>query len=279
MLSIIVLSSDGYADCWHPFFQSFKKYFPLKDEYEILLSTNEKKYEHEGLLIKMINSGLTTSWSKRLKNCVKQAKYENLFVLTEDFFIRSPLNVVMFEGFLDLLQQRDDVDHIRLLSTYDRTKSSPSKFPSLDLIDPKTKLRFLYLPGLWKRKVLAKYLFNFESVFMSEKIGDIRSTIYKDNFYAISRSYYKKHGQFYDCTPSGALFKGKWSKDWIVPFFERENIDIDLTIRGFATLDFQKSTRLQNKMQLIKHPIPTIQSFSTLLWLKIRGILGLIKKK
>ncbi|MCK0131208.1 hypothetical protein MWU59_06780 [Flavobacteriaceae bacterium F08102] len=277
MLSIIVLSSDGYADCWYPFFYSLKKYFPLKNEYEIILSTNEKKYTHEGLEIKTINSGLTTPWSKRLKNCVQQAKYDLLFVLTEDFFIRSPLNVTMFEGFLNLLKEKSDVHHIRLLSTYDRTASIPSEYPHLDLIDPKTKLRFLYLPGLWKRNVLAKYLFNYESVFMSEKIGDIRSTIYKDNFYAISRSYYKEHGQFYDCTPSGALFKGKWSKEWIVPFFKRENIDIDLSLRGFATLDFQKSTRLKNKIQLIKHPISTIRSFSSLLWLKIKGILGLIK--
>ena len=51
MLSLVILSSDGYSDCWDPLFYTLKKYFPGIEKYEIILSTNTKSYSFPGLNI------------------------------------------------------------------------------------------------------------------------------------------------------------------------------------------------------------------------------------
>lgn len=64
MISFIVLSYDGYADCWDPFFTLLKKYFPESKEFEIILSTTTKSYEFEGLNIKTLTHGNDAPWGK-----------------------------------------------------------------------------------------------------------------------------------------------------------------------------------------------------------------------
>ncbi len=269
MLSIIVLSSDGYSDCWIPFFKLFRKNFPDLDKYEIILSTNTKTFEYSGLKIKTITHGEKTAWSKRLKVCLKKAKNDIVLVMAEDLFLRSLIDVKKLNDFLVLMKGADDIDHIRLLSTRDRTKVKGSAYDDLDEIEQKTKLRFLYLPGLWKKNILLKYLVNYESPFMSEKLGDARSWIYKHRFYAVSSKRRDNDEQFYDCRPSGALFKGKWS-NWVPALLKEYDVHIDFDKRGFETKEFAKTSRIKSKIELLKTPISTFRSFLNIIILYIK---------
>lgn len=270
MVSVIVLSSDGYDDCWNPFFDLFAKNFPQAKNYEIILSTNSKDYHHEELKINVIRHGMIP-WSKRFKDSVKQAKHETIFMLVEDDFLKSPMDPNKFDEFVQLIQSDTGIDHIRLLSTFERTKMTSHRIGILEEIAPKTKLRLTYLPGLWKKDVLLKYLVDYESPFMAEKIADWKSWLYKDGFYAVSREYVDLNGQFYDGMASGGIFRGKWA-DWVVPFFKKNNIEIDYDIRGFATDEFRSTTRLKSRIDLLKNPITTIRSFLSLsmVYLKVK---------
>jgi len=270
MVSIIVLSSDGYDDCWNPFFDLFAKNFPEAGNHEIILSTNSKEYHHDKLEIKVIRHGLIP-WSKRFRDSVLQAKHDIIFMLVEDDFLRSPMDSEKFNEFVELLESNPKIDHIRLLSTFERTKMTSKTIGILEEVAPKTKLRLTYLPGLWKKDVLLKYLVDYESPFMAEKIADWKSWLYNDGFYAVSRAYVDLHGQFYDGMASGGIFRGKWA-DWVAPFFKENNIDMDYEIRGFATDEFRSTTRLKSRIDLMKHPITTLRSFSSLLmvYLKVK---------
>jgi hypothetical protein len=94
---------------------------------------------------------------------------------------------------------------------------------------------------------------------MSERFGNIRSKIYKDGFYTVSKKYIEENGQFYDCEQSGVIFKGKWPR-WVAAFFDKEGIEIDYTIRGFVTKEYRKETRKKSKLELIKNPVSTLRS-------------------
>jgi len=269
MLSIIVLSSDGYSDCWIPFFKSIKKNFPEIEKHEILLSTNTKYFQYSDLNIKTLAHGKEVPWAKRLRLSLEQAKNDIVLILVEDLFLKSEINIKMFNEFLVLIKNSKKIDHIRLLSTRDRTKTKPSEFNNLDEIEQKTKLRFIYLPGLWKKNILLKYIFDFENIFMSEKIGDFRSWIYKHKFYAVSSERKDNKEQFYDCRPSGGLFKGKWQK-WVIPFFKENNIDIDFDKRGFLTKEFIKTSRKKSRLDLLRSPILTFRSFFSIIIIFIK---------
>ena len=270
MVSVIVLSSDGYDDCWNPFFDLFAKNFPQAKNYEIILSTNSKDYHHEELEINVLKHGMIP-WSKRFKDSVKQARHDTIFMLVEDDFLMSPMDATMFEEFLRLIQNDPRIDHIRLLSTFERTKMTSNKIGLLEEIAPKTKLRLTYLPGLWKKDILLKYLVEYESPFMAEKIADWKSWLYKDGFYAVSREYVETNGQFHDGMASGGIFRGKWA-DWVVPFFKKNNIEMDYDLRGFATDEFRSTTRMKSRIDLLKSPVTTLRSFLslTVVYLKVK---------
>jgi len=215
MFSFIVLSSDGYSDCWDPFFKQYEKYFPKISDSEIILSTNNKTYNHKTLNIKVLKHGNDLSWSERFMLSLEAAKYEIVLPLSEDFLLRSKVNEATFSAVLKMMMEEENIDHIRLLRK-DVYKTQKSNFAHLDAIDLKTKKRFIFSPGLWKKSVLKKYLLKHENPWMAEKMGDLRAKVYKDGFYCISKDYVENNGQLYDTFFSGVIYKGKCAT-YVVP--------------------------------------------------------------
>lgn len=271
MLSIIVLSSDGYSDCWDPFFSLLKKNFPEAKNYEIILSTNTKEFEFSGLNIKTLRNGIDTPWSKRLKLSLASSSNEIVMVLVEDFFILSRINSKVFENLLNSIKTNKEIDHIRMLYKMDRVKTVPSKYQYLDEIDQYTKHRFLFLPGFWKKSVLQKYVTNFESPYMAEKMGVVKSWILKDGFYAISKSYIEKFENLYNCGTSGAIVKGKWEK-WLPNILEENNVYIDFKIRGFRDDKSKQKANIKIYMNLLNNPFSTFKSVLSVLALFFKSI-------
>ena len=56
-LTILINTSDGFEDCWNPFFTLFKKYWP-NNQSPVFLNTEFKNYVHPGLNIKSTNKPL-----------------------------------------------------------------------------------------------------------------------------------------------------------------------------------------------------------------------------
>ena len=268
MLSIIVISSDGYSDCWDPFFKLLKKNFSGVEKYEILLSTNTKEYSFPDLNIRTLGHGKDVSWAKRVKLSLEQAKNDIVLILIEDMFLGSEINIEEFNNFLSLMNNSTEIDHIQLLSTRNRTKMKPSKYDHLDEIIRKTKMRFIYLPGLWKKEVLKKYLYDHENIYLSEKLGDIRSRIYSHGFYAVSSTELNNSNEFYNSRPSGALYKGKWQNS-IRPLLEKNKIEIDFTKRGFVDSEYIKSVKSKSKLEIFKNPFYLFKSFLLIIILYI----------
>jgi len=262
MLSFIVLSSDGYSDCWDPFFISFEKRFPKIENIEIILSTNTKDYSYKNLNIKVLAHGKDMPWSKRLRLSLEKAKNDIVLPLSEDFLLRSEVNKDVFTKVLDLIIYEKGIDHIRLLRA-PVYKTEKCDFEFLDKISAKTKKRFLFSPGLWKKDVLKKYINDHESPWIVEKMGDFRSKIYKDGFYCISNKYVKKNGQLYDTFFSGVIYKGK-CQSFVVPFLEEEGFT-EILKRGVMTKDERSALKREAKKNLIADFFSILKSFFNLI--------------
>lgn len=271
MISLIVCSYDGYSDCWDPYFKMLVKYFPEAKDFDIILSTNTKDYQFEGLNIRVLKHGNDAPWGKRQKESLKLAKYDIVFPLSEDYFLRSRVNFKMFKHFVDLMKNNEEIDHIRMLRYSVKWTDKVSNFEFLNKIDPVCKHRFLLIPGLWKKNTINKYLRNYENIYMSEKINGIRSWIYKDSFYTISEEYVEKHGQLYDTWNSGFIFKGKWPV-WCVRSLENEDLNIDYSIRGTIDNKEAKKTRWASKKAIMKTPITSSKSFLNVIGLFIKSL-------
>ncbi len=278
MITLIVISYDGYSDCWNPFFTLLRKYFPESEKFEIILSTTTKKYEFPGLKIKTLAHGKDAPWGKRLRLSIKEAKYDIVFPLTEDYFLKSKVDFKMFNYFVNLISDNKQIDHIRLLRYRVYWKAKKSKFDHLEIIEPVTKHRFLFVPGIWKKQTLYKYLKDYENPFMSEKISGFRSWIRKDGFYSVTEDFVKDSGQLYDTFNSGFVFKGKWVP-WGLDFLRDENIKIDYSKRGILIKEKMKKTRIQSKLEMLKNPISTSKSVLSLLGLLFESIFINMKGK
>jgi len=258
MLSFIILSSDGYDDCWDPFFEQFEKNFPKEIDLEIILSTNEKNYSNNSLDIKVIKHGNNLAWSKRYLLCLEAAKYEVVLPLSEDFFLKSKMNYNAFKKVVQLISSREDIDHIRLLRK-EVYKTTSSNIAMLDNITNDTKKRFIFSPGLWKKSVLKKYLLPHENPWIAEKMGDLRSKIYKHGFFCISKEYVEQNGQLYDTFFSGVVYKGKCAH-YVVDFLTKEGYHKILE-RGIMSKEDMKAAKLKAKRNLIFSIIPIIHSY------------------
>lgn len=275
MISLVVCSYDGYSDCWVTFFTLLKKHFPESEKFEIILSTTNKTYEFPGLKIKTLMHG-NVPWGKRLKQSLKEAKYDVVLPMSEDYFLKSKVNFEMFSYFVNLIYENEEIDHIRLLRYRVLWKSKKSDIVFLEKINPITKHRFLLIPGLWRKQTLNKYLKDYENVFMSEKMSGYRSWIRRDGFYSITEEYVEKFGHVYNTWNSGFIFKGKWVP-WGLEYLKEENIDIDFSERGILTKDEMKNTRIKSKLNILKDPISSTKSFSNVIFLLIKSFF--VKRK
>ncbi len=274
MLSFIVLSSDGYSDCWDPFFELFEKRFPNIHNLEIILSTNTKEYSYSNLNIKTIAHGENLPWSKRLRLSLEMAKNEIVLPLSEDFFLISKVDEIAFTKVLDSIIIEDEIDHIRLLNVGNDLEES--KFELLDKITPNSKKRFLFSPGLWKKEILKKYINDNENPWLAERMGNFRSKIYQDGFYCISQDYVNSSGQLYDTYFSGVIYKGKCTHN-TAPFLKNEGFN-EILKRGILTKAEAKEVKKKAKTDLIFDVVPMIKSLSNIVYLYFKEKIKLIFK-
>lgn len=267
MLSFIVLSSDGYSDCWDPFFELFEKHFPNIPNMELILSTNTKNYTHKTLKIKILAYGNDLPWSKRYKLCLDQAENEIVLPLSEDFFLKSKIDEKDFMTALNHILNEKEIDHIRLLNR-DIFETEKSSYSLLDKISLSTKKRFIFSPGLWKKQVLKKYLVDYESPWLAEKMGNLRAKIYKDNFYCISEDYVKEKGQLYDTFFSGVIYKGKCGH-YVVSFLEKEGYT-DILKRGIMSKSDMKDVKQKAKKKLVLDFFPIMRSLYHIITLYLK---------
>jgi hypothetical protein len=256
-LSVIISSSDGYRDCWDPFFKLFKLYFPVQLASEILLVTNAEEYTDPELNIRTITTNKKGEkilpWGKRFDIALEKAKSDVVLILFDDLFLRSAVNQQKLQELINLIYQHPEIGHIRLRPGPWHKKKS--EFEDLDLIKRWTKHRMTMYPGLWRKEVIKRHLIKFESPWALEIIGTWRSGALNDRFYSVSKDYMMKHGLIYDCSTSGGLMKGKWDKSAVVDSFYKHQIIIDYNLRGFYTpADRKKSRRELHKKMLLNIP-------------------------
>ncbi|GMT45779.1 MAG: hypothetical protein IEMM0006_1611 [bacterium] len=258
-VSVIISSSDGYRDCWDPFFKLFQLYFPVELASEILLVTNAEEYSDPELNIRTITTNNKNEkilpWGRRMSIALEQANSDVVMILFEDLFLRSAVNRQKLKELIHLIYQHPEIGHIRLRTGPWRKEKS--KFKDLDLIKRWTKYRVVMFPGLWRKEVLKKHLVLSELPWELEILGTWRSGALNDLFYSVSKDYLIKHGQIYNCTPAGGLIKGKWDERAVSDLFEKHQINVDYSLRGFYTPAERKKGRRELRRKVLSN-IPDI---------------------
>lgn len=91
-IALLVNSCDKYEDLWAPFFTLLKKYW--NPEYPIVLNTESKDFNFEGLNIKTLKlfENKNVEWSERLRITLENIDSEYVITLLDDFFLEKSVD-------------------------------------------------------------------------------------------------------------------------------------------------------------------------------------------
>jgi hypothetical protein len=238
-LTVLVNSTDTFNDCWPPFFQLFKRYWP-SCPCPVILNTETREYFDPGLQV--ISSKTQAddppgsprlSWSDCLIRCLDTIRTPFVLYLQEDYFLNGPVDQVFVEQCVDVMVEHD-VPHIRLMEIdvnahYHKTHLHPLLWQ----IDQRANYRISLQAGLWNVAALRALLRSGESAWGFERRGCIRSMSKPDVFLCQSLDHFNHRGQYpVSYRPTG-IVRGKWYAPAVVELFAAHGISVDYTKRGF----------------------------------------------
>lgn len=244
--SIFVNTSDGYSDCWMPFFTLFKKYWP-ECEAPIYLNTEREVFKFDGLNIisTQVQSGThkKMSWSECLVAGLSQVRTPLVLYFQEDYFIDSPVRNDVVERAVDFMVAQREVRHIQLTHIGSQGPFDPTSEDWLGAIRKFAPYRISTQAAMWRIDTLLSYVEAEESGWMFEIFGTWRAWGKADCFLIANINgdppaiHYLHTG----------VIKGKWLPE-IAIVFERNQISLDLNARGF----YKEKPKLIQKCELIK---------------------------
>lgn len=258
-LTVFVNTSDSFEDCWEPFFKLFKLYWP-DCPYPIVLNTETKEYQYEGLNISCSKVSLgelkPLGWSECLMRALDGIETPYILYLQEDYFLEASVRKDLFSILLSELHSAD-IGAIRLLSTDAIGPFYPTNSAFTLEIDKKAKWRLSLQAGLWKKTVLRSLVRKHETPWQLESYGSYRTRRLKEKIFSVNPVEISKKGsEVFPYTPTG-IVAGKWVKDIVVPLFKKHKIELDFSIRGFHLYGARKKKR----KAFLRRVIDRVRSF------------------
>ncbi len=227
-ISVLVNSCDKYEDAWKPFFHFFKKHWSACP-YKVYLNTESKQYVDDDIEIHTINSRKGISWSKRLKNALKQIDTEYIIFLLEDFFFLDDVDQGEIDKCLGYMEEDKKITTISFVN-YVKPKLLPSNIPGYGEKDENGRYFLGCQAALWRRKDLIKYLSPYENAWQYEEVGTERAKLYGKKFLKT----YESHAFVYELIPESGGFgicNGKWLES-NVDLFKKEGLSVNFDRLG-----------------------------------------------
>ena len=235
-LTVLVNTSDGFADCWGPFFTLMATFWP-GCPYPIVLNTETAEHAHPAFRIRAARVGAGSSrrltWSECLARCLEAIETPYVLYLQEDFFLEAPVRQDWIETFLDTLRA-GEADVIRLMECGGSGPWQPTRDPALWRVDRNARYRIALQAALWRKSTLLGSLRPHESAWQLEGFGSARARRRRgETVLCAARDRF--HGPGREIFPYQAtgVVAGKWERAIVEPLFAAHAINVDFSRRGF----------------------------------------------
>lgn len=246
--TVLVNSSDGFEDCWEPFFTLYEKYWPQANAL-IFLNTETKNWSYPNLDLtctSVQNPSLPRlTWSECLIAGLDQIKTPLVLYFQEDYFIHQPVRDDLVKHSVEFMMKNPDVKHIGLTCQGSKGPYEPYHVEGFHKIRQNARYRISTQAALWRVETLKSYLKADENGWMFEIYGTWRAHRRHDCFLVADFSE-KNGGPAIDYLHTG-IIKGKWLSA-MQNVFKTNGIKIDYSKRGF----YKHKNPLLNKLETAK---------------------------
>ncbi len=259
--AIIICSCDAYQDIWDPFFRLMDKYWQ-DIPYNVYLNTEtvefNKDYEHfsvKALTLKDKAKKEKITWSQRFIDVLNRISEEYVFLVLDDFFLCNKVDYRYFEEIMNIMDNDNEIASFQFYGTRIRN-AKPENYVyddklKYDLIW-KNGWRTHFVPTVWRKSVLLKWLRPWESIWGFELYGSDRARRwnYKEKVYVVQSPPIYDYLWIKDCS---AIINGKWlGENELTDFFASNGIDIDYTTRGLMTYEEYQSKTMTDVIKKYK---------------------------
>lgn len=234
--TVLVNSSDGYEDCWDPFFRLFNLHWPACQA-PILLNTELKDWSCPYLPVRCSRVqaavGRRLSWSECLLAALDQVTTPLVLYFHEDYFLQAPADVPTIEALASEMLRDRSVRHIGLTHYGASGPFTATADPRLWRISRRSPYRISTQAGLWHTETLRRYLREPENAWMFEILGTWRARLTNEQFLTVNRDCFGPGRRVLDYIHTG-IVRGRWHRD-IPAVFERFGVRMRFEDRGFYT--------------------------------------------
>lgn len=256
-VTILVNSSDGFEDCWPPFFTLMQKYWPSND-LKILLNTEFKEYVLEGLKITSSkvhepfrNRKLT--WSECLINALNKIDTPFVLYMQEDYFLEKDVNTNLISDFSSIMIDDERIAYIGLTDIGNKGPFKPYFNDERLWVVGNGKYRISTQAALWRKDVLLSYLKPEENGWMFEIFGTQRAKKRSDLFLTANRTLYNKWHDPIMLYEHTGIIKGKWHHR-MPEVFAKNEIVMNFEDRGFYKPKKWFTRKIETARKLLSNP-------------------------
>ena len=216
-MKILVLSCDKYADTFIPFHHCMEKYWEGHPEVIYKTETIDNPF------YKTIKANYPIQqWTKGVREVLSQIDDEQILLMMDDCFIRRPVNKARIKYASENL--KGNIANINFEKSWD-IWDAPTDLVGFRRRCKGRPYEVSIMCGLWDKEKLINVLKKEGSPWDVEW--------YQNNCgydFLINDGDFIIDWGYQTWIPSG-ISRGKWCRE-VVPFFESEGIEIDLTERG-----------------------------------------------
>ena len=256
--AVLITSCDAYSDIWDPFFQLMDKFWD-DIPYRVYLNTetiefNQKynNFEVSSLTLYDKKRKDKTTWSKRMLDVLERIEEEYVFILVEDFFLREKVQTQLMEEILDRMDKDPLMSQVQFFGTRTNCDNCVQNTMSDDIVleqigDDKAKV--VFVPVIWRKSTLVKWLRPHESIWAFEACGAKRARRwkYKEQVY---RAYSPAIFNYLWEKECYCVVNGKWMMHPLIEnLFEVNDINIDYSVRGTITMEEWQSVSIKTIMK------------------------------
>jgi hypothetical protein len=255
VFSVLVNSSDGFEDCWAPFFKLFTLQWPHFTE-PVLLNTETKDWSYPGVAVTCTKvqppGSRKLTWSECLIAALDQVKTSLVLYLQEDYFLSAPVDVPVVEALARQMADDPRIRHIGLTHFGALGPFEPADRPELWKISQESRYRISTQAGLWRTDTLRSYLRPKENGWMFEIFGTLRARRRRELFLTVNREMFGPGRRVIDYLHTG-IIKGRWHPQ-VPAIFEKSNIHLDYDKRGFYKEPSPAARKLETARALLRNP-------------------------
>lgn len=197
-VSLLIISSIGYKDCWQPLDFYLDKYLEKNLFDNIYISSNDCSSFDFKCDIQILRND-SKIWSNRLLSSVKKIKSKNVFVILEDYILNDFSNLKNLYSIFC----KNNMDCLRVSSKKNLDKKKFFKISKFN------KYSISLQPAFWNLEFLKKITKQNETPWEFELFGSVRNFFLNSNCFSLGLDYFDLNSMPFPCIFTGSIVKGK----------------------------------------------------------------------